>query len=256
MKASVKHILYFAILAVLMVGFASIAILCRAGNLERKCRSVLVSFAEDYRFVTEDDVLSRLSTSYGECVGTPIDSLKLHDIEKAVDSEGAVKKSEAYVTDDGVLHITITQRDPFVRFQNGQEGFYADHSGYIFPLQRNYTSHVMVVDGNVPVSISKGYKGMAESEAEQKWIAGIIGMVDFMRGNIWEKNIVQLHVDNDGQLVLVPMEGKERFIFGRPDEFKAKFDRIEKYYGFIKPAHDEDKYTRVDVRYDGQIICK
>lgn len=256
MKKGVRNILYLALLVVLMVGFGSIVVLSRAGRDSKKCHSVLVNIAEPYRFVTEEDVVNRLKKGYGDCIGKHLDSLQLHRIEEIIDGEGAVKKSQAYITEDGVLHISVTQREPFVRFQDSDFGFYVDHEGYIFPLQKNYTSHVIVVDGRVPVNVPVGYKGLAPRKDEQAWVSGMISMLDFMHGTIWEKNIVQIHVEEGGQLCLVPREGKEKFIFGKPVEVKEKFDRIERYYGFIKPSVEDGHYSRVDVRYDGQIVCK
>lgn len=256
MKKGVRNILYLGLLVVLIIGFGSIAVLCRAGRDAKKCHSVIVNIAESYRFVTEEDVVNRLKKGYGDCIGMHLDSLKLHKIEEIIDGEGAVKKSQAYITEDGVLHIHVTQREPFVRLQGEDFGFYVDHDGYIFPLQQNYTSHVAVVDGHIPVNIPVGFKGMAPHKGEQEWINGIISMLDFMHGSIWDKNIVQIHVQEGGQLCLVPREGKEMFLFGKPVEVSEKFDRIEKYYGFIKPTVEEDHYTRVDVRYNGQIVCK
>ena len=80
-------------------------------------------------------------------------------------------------------------------------------------------------------------------------------MVNYMQGNaIWAENIVQIHVDQNSDIILVPREGDEKFIFGSPDDAAAKFSRIEKYYQYIKPG--EKQYTSVNVKYKGQIICK
>ena len=63
-------------------------------------------------------------------------------------------------------------------------------------------------------------------------------------------------MENDGRLVLVPRNGKERFRFGRPEEFASKFAKMEDYYKFIAPEKGEGFYKYVDVSIDGQIICR
>ena len=67
---------------------------------------------------------------------------------------------------------------------------------------------------------------------------------------------VQYHVNPKGDLTLVPREGDEKFIIGKPEGFGAKFGRIARYYEYIKPAMDSTCYSTVNVKYEGQIICK
>ena len=142
-----------------------------------------------------------------------------------------------------------------VRFQKGDAGFYADRSGFIFPLQTKFTSMVPIVDGNLPLSIESGFKGDLASEKEKTWVKEVISMVAYMnKSGIWNDNISQITVSQEGNLILIPREGKERFIFGSPTEAKAKFGRIGEYYEAIAPL--DRGYRSVDVRYAGSIICK
>ena len=54
---------------------------------------------------------------------------------------------------------------------------------------------------------------------------------------------------------MIPRRGKERFIFGPPVDFEAKFDRISRYYTSILPLNGVG-YTTVNVKYNGQIVCR
>jgi hypothetical protein len=63
-------------------------------------------------------------------------------------------------------------------------------------------------------------------------------------------------VNEDGDLVMVPRTGGEKFIFGKPDKAEDKFSRISKYYTAIVPSKGEGFYTTVNVKYDGQIVCR
>ena len=73
---------------------------------------------------------------------------------------------------------------------------------------------------------------------------------------VWSDNISQITVLKGGDLLLVPREGRERFLFGPPTDIAAKFDRIRKYYESIAPNCDPGTYSTVNVKYDGQIICR
>lgn len=236
----------------------SIALLASGkGKGQNCCESLSVAFSDSYNFVNEEDIKSCLDRNYGPYVGQRLDSVDLYRIEEILDAQSAVLKSEAYTTPDGRLNVIISQREPAVRFQKGGQGFYADNRGMLFPLQSKYTSNVPVVDGAVPLAWSAGYKGEPQSDQEKRWLGGLLSLLSWVENSKqWSGAIVQMNVNQDGDLVLVPRYGSEKFIFGYPDEIAAKFGRIEKYYQYIRPSKGEDYYSTVNVKFDGQIVCR
>lgn len=257
-----RKVLKYLLFAIVVAGFAALtALLCGfAANSRRgiSCKGLEVSFQNSRSFVSEQDVKDYLKNYYGPYIGERIDSMNLDRMESVLDRRSAIKKSQAWTTDDGILHIGISQRDPVVRFQkSSSNGFYADDRGFIFPLQKAYTPLVPVVSGKIPLSASAGYKGEPANEAERAWMDGILALLDYVKGSRqWSEGISEIRVAENGDLVLIPREGRERFIFGSPDEAKAKFDRIEKYYRYIKPSKDSGWYGSVNVKYRDQIICR
>ena len=94
-------------------------------------------------------------------------------------------------------------------------------------------------------------------EKEEKWIADMTSLVRYMEKNgVWADNIVQIHVEDNGDLTLIPREGKERFLFGKPDRIEEKFELMSYYYRSIVPAKGKDFYSSVNLKFDKQIICK
>ena len=67
---------------------------------------------------------------------------------------------------------------------------------------------------------------------------------------------MQIHVQSNGELILIPRSGKERFMFGQPSSLDEKFSKMEKYYTSIVPEKGSDRYKTVDVRFSNQIVCK
>lgn len=221
------------------------------------CAGVKVEFTDDFNFVTAKDVEGYLNQSYGAYIGQRLDSVDLMKVERILDGKSAILKAEAYTTPDGYLNVKIRQREPVIRFQKDNNGFYADEKGFLFPLQRNYTSMVPIIDGAVPLNVERGYKGEAKTEAEREWLSEVIALVNFMQDSrIWAENICQITVQDNGDLVMIPREGKERFIFGPPADFWRKFDLIDRYYTSIKPGKEPGFYSTVNVKYNGQIVCR
>ena len=231
----------------------------RAVHRELTCSGIEVEFTDHERtsFVSREDVVGYIEKDYGKCSGKRLEELNLAEIEKVLDGRSAILKSEAYTTRDGKLHISISQRKPAVRLISGQNGWYADDTGFIFPLQKNYTSRVPIVDGNIPLSLTAGFKGVPAAKKEKEWLDGILGLANFLKSNRkWDDTIAQIHVEDNGHLILIPRKGRERFIFGRPEEFARKFGKIEDYYRFIVPEKGENTYASVNVSFDGQIVCR
>lgn len=86
---------------------------------------------------------------------------------------------------------------------------------------------------------------------------GVIDLVNYMEGSrTWKDKIVQITVCNNGELIMVPREGRERFHFGQPDDIHEKFRKMELYYTSIVPAKGDKEYSMVNLEYQGQIVCR
>lgn len=256
------------ILKYILLGFCGLCLaVClvmavTAGSSVRKsirCTGLEVAILDSMQnsFVSGADIKGYLDKEYGKYIGTVIDSIDLTKIEDIIDGRSAVLKSQAYVTRNGILHVDVTQRKPVVRFQKKDGGFYADSEGYIFPLQRTYASHVQIIDGNIPLAANSGYKGAIEDPKERAWFESMMKVVNYIeKSRTWKDKIVQISVDEGRNLILIPREGNEKFLFGQPTDIEEKFSKMEKYYTHIIPAKGEGHYRTVDLKYKGQIVCK
>ena len=218
---------------------------------------VVITDSLENHFVSAADVRRFIDRGYGPYAGISMNDIDLVKIEQIVNGRSAVRESQAYLTTDGTLHIDVTQRRPVVRFQKKDGGFYADAQGYIFPLQNSFASHVQIVDGHSPLAANSGYKGEIADPEEQKWFREVMALINYMENREeWRSKIVQIHVNENGDLVLIPREGNEKFIFGQPRSLEDKFMRMKKYYTAIVPEKGSDRYKVVDLRFKGHIVCR
>ncbi len=260
---SIRGFLKYAGLAVTMAVIVTVLIISgrkdSAVYKEITCSGIKVEFknADRLNFVSEADIKQYITKGYKVCSGMRLEEIDLALIESILDSKSAILKSEAYTTRDGVLHIEIYQREPVVRLISSRGRWYADETGYIFPMQKNYSSRVPVIDGSIPLDIDSDFKGIPEKKKDKEWLNGILELVEFLGDNRkWNDSIAQIHVNENGHLVLVPRKGREKFYFGRPEQFERKFAKIEDYYRFIVPEKGEKAYSYVNVSFDGQIVCR
>ena len=257
MKKALKIAIAVAAACLLVLSFFVIHRMKEEKKHQLTCAGVKVEFADKFNFVTAEDIEGYLKNEYGTYIGQLLDSVDLGKVEAILDRKSAILKSEAYTTPDGYLNVRIRQREPSVRFQKGENGFYADSKGFLFPLQDNYTSKVPIIDGEIPISFESGYKGQPKTEAEKEWLDRVIELISYIQGSkTWSENICQISVRKNGDLVMVPRSGKELFIFGQPVDIEDKFTRIGKYYTSIVPEKGEGFYSTVNVKFKGQIVCR
>ena len=217
---------------------------------------VIVLDSAQRNFVGREDIEKWLDNEYRAYAGLPLDSVDLTRIESIVTGHSAVRDCQAWLTDDGILHVQLSQREPLVRFDDGSNGWYADADGFIFPLQRRGDADVPVVDGKLPLKVARGYKGTIADPVQKAWLEKVLGLVEQLKGTPWESRIRHISASANGDLVLLPAEGKERFLFGQPVRVEEKIGLLEKYYGSVVPSKDSGYYKTVDLRYRGQIVCR
>ena len=246
MPRIVRHIINISFAVLLTAALLASYMLGASHRKPITCKglSICIPDSAANQFIRPDEVRKILDSEYSGYIGLPIDEIDLTKIESILDGKSAIYKSEAYATKDSMLNVTITQRKPIVRFQKGSKGFYADETGYLFPLQSTYASHVQVVDGAIPLN-------------NEEWLERMIRLVRHIDDSkVWKDKIVQITVEEDGNLTLVPRDGKEKFIFGHPTDIESKFKKMELYYKAIKPSKTDKDYRWVDIRFDGQIVCR
>lgn len=226
---------------------------------EAVCKGVdiLIRDSLKNRFISKADVREFMREDLGNFNGRKINELALKKIEESLKGRSAIRECEAFTTPDGKLNIEISQREPVVRFQKGNFGYYSDSEGFIFPLQRSHTAHVTIIDGHIPLNIKPGFKGKPETAAEKEWLRKMLHLTGCINSDRkWKENISQISVLENGDILMVPGEGREKFIFGTPDRIKDKLSLMERYYTEIVPAKGAGTYSSVSVKYEGQIVCR
>ena len=255
MKKVVKYLLFALALALLVCVTALVLLQARERRHQMTCKKVDIIFKDTLNFVSEEDVRAYLKRDCPQFIGQRVDSIRLYEIEKALDSRSAILSTQAW-TADSVLHISIVQREPVARMETSDHAFYIDDRGYIFPVQGDCGKAFPLVQGRLPLHEPVGYKGLPSTEEGQEWVEKMLALIAYMKKSKWDARIEKMTVLADGDIVMTPSEGRESFIFGHPENVQEKFARINEYYKRIKPAVEENYYASVNVKYKGQIICR
>jgi cell division protein FtsQ len=69
----------------------------------------------------------------------------------------------------------------------------------------------------------------------------------------------QIHLEKNGDFVLVPLVGDQKIIFGAAhstQEVESKFDKLRIFYTEAIAYEGWSKYSEISLKYENQIVCK
>ena len=222
-----------------------------------KCKQIKVTILDSAinRFVTPEEIKELIRLEGITVNESKIKHINQFELEGVLNNKTAVKSSQVYVNGKGEMMVEVIQRRPILRLETVNGGFYMDETAYLFPLMRNFTSYVPVVTGNIPLTLTPGFRG--ESDIKSIWAHRIKEMGLFLeKESFWNSMIEQIHVDSTGTLQLIPRVGKIEIVFGEPDNIEFKFRKLEAFYTKVIPAAGWEVYNRVDLRFSNQLVCK
>lgn len=207
----------------------------------------------DNFFVDENDILRLIGASEGgQIMNASLSSIDLRTLERKVRKEKYIKEAEIYKDLKGNIIINATQRRPVARILNTDKtDDYITWDGTILPVSDKYTSRVLLLRGGYEESLSM--KNIQDSEYGERLfnLIKFISMDDF-----WRAQIAEIEVLPSGDLNMQPQITKQQIEFGMPENIEEKFRNLEIFYKKILPRKGWNYYTRVSLKYKGQIICE
>jgi cell division protein FtsQ len=208
------------------------------------CTDVKVNIQKDVvdGFLTVNKVKMMLNQARLYPVGQPMNSINTRQIEEMLQSNDLIENAECYKTQTGHLCLNIKQRIPVIRImaENGDD-YYVDNHGLPMP-HTDYSCDLVVATGK----ISKKYAS--------KWLTPLANYV--LTNDFWKNQIVQLNVLQDGSVEIIPRVGSHIAYLGQPTDIQSKLERLRKFYVYGLSQTGWNKYSRISVEFDNQIICK
>lgn len=178
------------------------------------------------------------------------------DIEDKLKDSPFVNTAQCYKTKDGCVFVSITQRLPIIRVKNvSGDDYYLDDHGGIMPNSK-YTSDLIIATGYISKWYARRYLSLLA--------------IEIMKDEFWRNQIVQINIQRDLGVELVPRVGDHIVYLGSLPQTKyinrrkamiagfvdQKLDRLRKFYKYGLSQAGWNKYSYIDLEFDNQIICK
>ncbi len=232
--SNVRLLLMFA-LVLFLYSFAS------QRNEARKLAKSEVIFLDGDNLFVKNEMVNKLLIENNRDVKTISKvEVDLNKLEKSINKQEMIQKSEVFVSVDGVLKAVVKQKTPIARVFDEEVSFYIDYEGNEMPLSDLNTARVLLVSGGIN---KKNRKDLAD-------VLRIIYDDDFLK-----KNIIGVRILSNDALVMKNRNFDYEIEFGKTINVKKKFDNYKAF--FQKAVLDSTlyKYKKINLMFTQQVVC-
>ncbi len=210
-------------------------------NENRKLKKSVVLFVGNTEPFVKQETVNKLLIENNEGVSSIQKvNLDLNKLEKNLNAQEMIEKSDVYVSIDGVLKAVVRQKTPIARIFDNEGSFYIDYEGNRMPLSTNFTARVPLVSGGIN-------KNNNEDLAQ---LLRIIHDDPFLK-----KNIIGIEIMPNGSLKMHNRNFDFQIDFGKLINMEHKFKNYKAF--FQKAVLDSSlyKYKKIDLRFTEQVVC-
>ncbi|RPD91675.1 hypothetical protein EGM88_14645 [Aureibaculum marinum] len=230
----VKGVMLF-VFVVFLYGFSS------ARNSAKKIKNVNINFENgDNLFITYETVNKLLVQNYGQLQSQSKEELFLNKLEETLLSNEMIENAEVFVDVSGELGVSVKQKMPIARVNDGGVAYYMDSKGKKMPLSSNYSARVPIVEGVENNHLS----------SELFKLVSVIDNDDFLKKQI--VGIVQLPKN---EFVLKTRLGNHQVELGTLKQLDKKIKKLKVFYQKVINDKTLDNYKKINLEYNNQVVC-
>ncbi|NJK82467.1 MAG: hypothetical protein HC912_00220 [Saprospiraceae bacterium] len=207
----------------------------------------------DSTLITQKDVMDIMANSFEEAIlGNRLERIDIGRMELILERNPFVKIADVFIDSKNIIHIEIEQRTPMMRIMDSDgRNYYLDAEGNYMPTSPHYTARVPVITGFIPAHIPDFLA------RKQYGLKDIFELMTLLNNDLFYKALIeQVHVSQNGDIILIPKMGKQQILFGHYVQPEEKLSRLSIFYNEALPHEGWDKYKLIDIRFNNQIVCR
>jgi cell division protein FtsQ len=232
--SSVRLVLMFG-LVIFLFAFTS------KRNESRKLTKSVVFFLDDSNpFVKQETVNKLLIENKKDVTILQKDKLDLNKLEKSINTNPMIEKSEVFVSIDGVLKAIVKQKKPIARVFNENGSFYIDYQGSIMPLSDEFTARVPIVSGEIN----------KENKDDLNELLRFVYYDEFLK-----KNIIGIQILPSGSLKMLTRNFNYEIEFGKIVNSELKFNNYKAFYQKAVLDSSLYHYKTINLKFTQQVVC-
>lgn len=215
------------------------------------CTELEVSINEKdgLSFISQEDVLNYINNNGNDLViNQRIKDIDQESIEQRIEQNKYVARAEVFSNFDGGIKVNVEQKIPIYRvFNNKGVSYYVSENGESIPISTKFTPRLIVATGNIPEASNMNNDPINTQ---------LMQLVRFINDDeFWEAMIGQVHVASNGDFILYSKIAEHSILLGNTDNLEGKFKALRIFYKEAMKYVDWKIYSRINLKYEGQIIC-
>jgi cell division protein FtsQ len=258
MKKILNISFFFSAVAYLFIAFGFTA----ERNKAVLCKELKITLADSISsgFYKKVDIEKIILGSDSKVLGYPLFEINTREIESRLRKEPYLLSAEIFYNVEGSLYVRIQQRKPVLRIITYVGNtYYLDKEGYILPERGNFVPHILVANGYFSDDKSlkniSNIKNIIDKKRYSEWydaleLANFINQDEF-----WNAQIVQLYLNRNQDLELIPRVGAHQIILGSAEDFQEKFKKLKTLYNEGLKYQGWNNYEKINLKYTNQVIC-
>jgi cell division protein FtsQ len=237
------------IMVMILVGFAD-------RNLRHNtCKDIVVTLenVRENHFLDEADVLRMVETIPGEVRAKQFSVIDFREIEERLKSHRNFREVQLFNDLKGNLVVNVSLRRPVARLvQESGPDAYLSEEGLVIPVSDRYSSRVVILSGSMVSQVI-----LDQDLNKTEYGRGLKAMLDYINEDAFlKKQIAEIELKSDHTLNLLPQIGSQTIEFGKPENLEAKFLKLKVFYKNILPERGWNKYRRVNLEFENQVIAE
>lgn len=170
----------------------------------------------------------------------PLGNMDINKVEKTLDKNSFIKKSQVFQDIDGEMSVKITQETPIARINTGDDEYYLTKELTKIPLSNLYSAKVMLVGGNVT---EEDFKGLNE-------------LLTFISADkLLKKHIIAVKKQHPNSFILLVNKGDYVIEFGELKDFEKKFEKLKLFYNQYLGRVGANYYKTINLKFNNQIVA-
>lgn len=170
----------------------------------------------------------------------PLGNMNISEVEKILDKNSFIKKSQVFQDINGEMSIGITQETPIARINTGNDEYYLTEELTKIPLSNLYSAEVMLVGGRIE---EEDFKALNE-------------LIKFISADkLLKKHIIAVKKQQPNSFILLVNKGDYIIEFGELKDFDKKFEKLKLFYKQYLGKVGMNYYKTINLKFNNQIVA-
>ena len=238
---------------IIVLGAIALAVLVLVANVSRSRSTVrgievTIRYGRTPQLVDEQTVRDSVLKAMPALLQHSVGAVDRQAVAEAASRVPYLEDVTSSMSVSGKVVVRARQRRPIMRLFYGARELYLDVAGQVMPGSDKGSCNVLVATGDFTEPL--------RVDSLNAQVTSLLTVARFLDEESKYGDLIdQIHIERDGDIMMVPKLGNHVVELGTPDNLDEKFANLLAFYRKGMPRAGWDTYSRVSLKYHGQVVC-